>query len=549
MAAVAPQTGRWRGYWGLFLIVAGALILRAVFASLPRVIRWDEPDYLWLGKSLLTGRGYTINGVPELHYTPLFPILAGAIYVLTGNPELGSAFWYVLLGALVVVPVYFVAQRFYGRRVATLSAVLVAFFPGLSSAILYWGTMTEPLFIFLVCCALWLAVIALEEDKLWAYAALGGVLALAYLARPEGIVWWGVWSALVLGVRLAQRRLFRWATLARLGIYLAVFILVAAPYAVYMHDHTGKWLVTGKLSITYDIGEAVLRRDPVLYDQVTASLDSESGEILWWSNKRFERGLWDILREDPAAFLARMGRNVQQMRAAVFSSLIFPPFLLAPVVLAWFRQPWNRRRLLHEALLVGAGLPVLAFLPFHVEVRFFSPIFPILLIWLAAGLWDLGAWFGETLAHWRPGQDPAQEARWRGGLVAALALLLALYWGVVHGRTITAGMQDLSYAHKMVGLWLKEHTPPDAVIMSRDLAVSLYAERGFVASPRADYATYLAYARRKGATHLLVDERELRVLRPHLAFLLDETNPPPELEPVITMVDGRGRTIVYRLKG
>ena len=83
------------------LIVLLALLLRAGLASLPRVIRWDEPDYLWLGKSLWTGHGYTINGVPELHYTPLVPILAGGIYALTGDPELGSDVWYVLFGALL----------------------------------------------------------------------------------------------------------------------------------------------------------------------------------------------------------------------------------------------------------------------------------------------------------------------------------------------------------------------------------------------------------------------------------------------------------------
>ncbi len=71
---------------------------------------------------------------------------------------------------------------------------------------------------------------------------------------------------------------------------------------------------------------------------------------------------------------------------------------------------------------------------------------------------------------------------------------------------------------------------------------------GFVASPRADYGDYLAYARRKGADYLLVDERELLVLRPHLSFLLDDAHPPVELEPVFKSRDGKGLTIVYRIK-
>jgi 4-amino-4-deoxy-L-arabinose transferase-like glycosyltransferase len=533
----------------LSVVVLAALVFRVALASLPRVIRWDEPDYLWLGRSLLSGHGYTIVGVPELHYTPLFPLLAGAIYRLSGNAELGSSFWYVLLGALVTVPIYFLARRIYGRQVALLSAALVAFFPALSSAVLYWGTMTEPLFIFWIYCALWAAAVAVDEHKIWAYALTGALLCLAYLSRPEGLVWFAALGALWVLVWIWQKRFLRWHTLACLIVYVVTFVLLAIPYAAFMHAHTGRWMATGKLSITYDIGEAVMARDPVLYDKVTASIDSTSGEILWWSNKRFERSLLNILLDDPAKFLQRTWDNLRQLRGAIFSASIFPLFLLAPVILGWFKDPWDRRRLRHEALLAFGGLPVLAFLPFHIEIRFFSPAFPALLIWVAAGLWTIGAWAVETVAHWRRTLRPGATIRWQTIVVIVLTILLAGYLGFVHVHTIQRGMGDLPYAHKAAGLWLKENTPREAAIMSRDLAVSLYAERGFVVSPRADYKDYLDYAQRKGATYLLVDERELRVLRPYLAFLLDDAAPPPELEPVFSVMDEHGRTIVYRIKG
>ena len=546
-----PSRGEYLRLLGILVV---ALAFRAILASLPRVIRWDEPDYLWLGRNLLLGRGYTIVGVPELHYTPLFPLLAGATYLLTGDPELGSALWYVLLGAFAVVPVYALARRIYGPQVALLSAGLVAVFPGLSSAVLYWGTMTEPLFILLVYSALWAGAVALDGDRLWAYAASGGLVSLAYLSRPEGIVWLASLGALFVFAWVARGSLWRWRVLACLGLYLGTFLLLGAPYAVYVHRYTGKWMATGKLSITYDIGQAVLERDPVLYDKVTASLDPQSGEVLWWSNKRFEQGIVEIFLRDPRGSLVRVWRNLEQARGALFAPTIFPLALLAPVVLGWFRQPWTRRRFGHEGLLWFGILPVLSFLPFHIEVRFFSPAFPAMLIWVAAGLWAMGTWLAETASCWRRRRSSLEQAkralpaRWQHGAVALLLVPVVAYLGYAHMRVTQRGMQDLSFAHKAAGLWLKANTGPEASIMSRDLAVSLYAERGFVVSPRADYDTYLAYARRKGATHLLVDERELRVLRPHLAFLLDEANPPKALEPVYTARDARGRVIVYRIK-
>jgi hypothetical protein len=347
-----------------------------------------------------------------------------------------------------------------------------------------------------------------------------------------------------------------------LGLYIAAFALVAAPYAAFLWRETGSLMLTGKLSITHDIGGAVLERNPVLYDQVSASLD-EQGEILWWSESRFQRGVLDIIRDDPQSFGRRILGNVQQMGNNLFSSLVFPLFLFVPVVLGWFWLPWTRRRLWGEALLAFSALPVLSFIPFHIEVRFFAPALPVLLIWVALGVDALGAWAAETLGHWRTSQDvlaePAADApqpppraygsaRVQAMAAGAIALLLLLFMGTTHLRVIRRGLDDLAFAHKAAGLWLKEHTPPEASIMSRDLAISLYAERGFVASPRAEYAQWLDYARRKGATHVVVDERELRVLRPHLAFLLDHQNPPHHLEPVFAARDARGVTLVYRIK-
>jgi hypothetical protein len=199
-------------------------------------------------------------------------------------------------------------------------------------------------------------------------------------------------------------------------------------------------------------------------------------------------------------------------------------------------------------------LPVLSFLPFHVETRFFSPAFPALLIWLSKGIVEFSRWAGRTgarllnreLGDRNPlfSQPGRRIASWTMGIVL---VLLMLFLGAMHYRTVTAGMRGLSYAHKIAGLWLRDNTPSSASIMSRDLAIALYAERGFVVSPRAEYAAYIDYARRKGATHLVVDERELTVLRPHLALLGDPDDPPPGLRPVFVGSDANGRTIVYQL--
>ncbi|MBC7262264.1 MAG: hypothetical protein H5T63_09645 [Chloroflexi bacterium] len=79
-----------RELWALLAIVLASLVLRTILIRVDRIVRWDEPDYLLLGRNLFTGQGYTVSGRPELHYAPLFPIITGMLYPLTKDMKLNS---------------------------------------------------------------------------------------------------------------------------------------------------------------------------------------------------------------------------------------------------------------------------------------------------------------------------------------------------------------------------------------------------------------------------------------------------------------------------
>ncbi|MGQ9667364.1 MAG: glycosyltransferase family 39 protein, partial [Anaerolineae bacterium] len=139
---------RLAGTWLIpIAITLGALILRAVLASPARVVWGDEPFYLWDGCNLATGRGYTFfNGRPDVYLTPLYPLVIAGLYLILHNLELASRLCYMVFGAALVLPIYGLAKEMYGRRPAVIAAVLLAVYPALTSAELYWGTMTEPLY-------------------------------------------------------------------------------------------------------------------------------------------------------------------------------------------------------------------------------------------------------------------------------------------------------------------------------------------------------------------------------------------------------------------
>ena len=83
--------------------------------------------------------------------------------------------------------------------------------------------------------------------------------------------------------------------------------------------------------------------------------------------------------------------------------------------------------------------------------------------------------------------------------------------------------------------------------MTRDRELALYADRPLVAFPRGDWATVLNYGRARGADYLVVDDWEIRELRPELSFLLEPSKVPEEAEHLQTFVDPRRTTFVYRL--
>lgn len=516
----------------LLAVVLGSALFRLALLTLPRLIRWDEPIYLWLGRSFWTGLGFTSPaGHPELHHAPLYPLLSGALFALTGRAELASDVWYVLLGPLLALPVYFLARRLSvegpGQGGALFAAGLVGVFPGLTSAVLYWGTMSEPLFLLLIYTAVAAAAWALDRDRAAAYALPGLALGLAYLARPEGFVWIASLAAFWLLAWALRGTLRRSRNLLHLGVFVGAFALAAAPYVLFLHRHSGKWMLTGKVSITWEIGEAVEKGDDVLYDRVTSTLDPATGDTRWASSGQGGRGLLTRLREEPAVVLGRLGRNGLHIARSSLTSPIFSLALLLPVLWAVSALPWTRQRIEGYALLAAAALPVAAFLTFHVQQRFFAPAFPALLIAAATAGWEL--------------------ARRKGLLFRILlAFLLLGYLGWGHRQVIERGLAGSEFAHEASGRWLGRNTASNARILSRDLAISVYAGRGYVTSPRAPWPELLAYARQHGATHLVVDDHEIRTLRPYLGFLVDA--PPPEVQLLASSRDRHGTTWIFALR-
>lgn len=473
----------------LGLAAAAALLRLGLSLTLTRVVKPDESYYLMLGYNLLSGNGFTNSGYPELHFTPLYPIVAGLLHAVTGNFETASNLAYALFGGLLVLPVFVIARRIYGLRTAGLAAVLTAIFPALTVDVLYWGSLTEPLYLLLVYGALALLLVALEDDRRGLFASSGMLLGLAYLTRPEAVVYFGMYAVVasvwLLNARGVQQRRM-WTAL---GAFVLSFVVFAAPYVWYLHVHTGQWLISGKLTW--------------IWQQLIGHKGHAFDPTAWLSPERFHVNTLQSVLTDPSDTVRRVMNNGRKILRFVVepSSLSYG---LTPIVLiAFFAQPWDRRRVRYEAFLITIIVVlILTFLPFFFGIRLFAPVFPVLLIWTAQGVRSLGRWLQQTVELWRETAIPAKQKSMLGWLPAVmLTAMFIVSIPFIADRRISQS----SFGDKDAGLWLKAHTAADAKVMATDNAVTLYADRRWVPSPNTDWANFLQYARAQAADYVVVD--------------------------------------------
>jgi 4-amino-4-deoxy-L-arabinose transferase-like glycosyltransferase len=530
-----------------FMLVAAATLLRlGLSAVLPRVIKYDEGAYLLLGENLWSGNGFTYSGYPELHYPPLQPVVAGLFHRLIGDFEMASNMVYAIFGGLLLFPIFAIARRVYGLETAWVTAVLLAVFPPLTVNVLYWGSMSEPLYLFLLFGGLAFLLAGLEDNRLEKCAAAGALLGLAYLSRPEAIGYFAIFLPVALIWMYNRVKAFTSRISYALASIILPFVVLALPYMWYLHVHTGQWMVSGKTNISWKAGGD--RGGAKSLDEMYGSLDSSGEEINWLSQERFNENVLKSVLSDPVGLMRRVIDHAGSLKERFFTSTNFWWGLIPFVVVGLFNQPWRRFRIKHEAFLMTIIFVLMVVvLPFSSFVPYFTPAFPVLLMWTAKGSLELGGWLQQTVESWIEKSLASRHLQlvvnWLPAGLATGALILTL--PVAADRSIAATY----FGDKEAGLWLKTHTSTNAKVMTQELAPALYSARRYVPSPNTDWTRFMKYARAHEANYLVVRDFKLDKYRPHLASVLQ--NGTPELELLFSFEEPHRteeaiKTYVYR---
>ena len=391
----------------ILIFVLGLSIRFYLMITQKVVIENEGAEYARMAENFLAGKGLlsSLENQPNLMYAPLYPLLISFVTLFTRNSELAGRLVSVVSGGLLILPMYFIALRLYGRRTAQMSAGLVALHPmliGFSNTVL-----TEGVYLTLMMTSVYFGLRCMESESPWSCGLVGIFWGLAYVTRPEaiGLLVLTVFLVCVSGFILRRRS---WKIIQSSGIIIASFGLIAIPYLGFLRTQTGKFILEAKSKLNYTIGTRFNSGMP--YNQAAWGISqdlAEEGPL----RESYRYAAFSPYPTDLLTLARYVATTAMRNKEGVYQTLVssyagFGPFLLVLVFLGWFGEDWNQHRLIAEMFLFCILIfMILILLSAHLlQFRYFLPILPLVLIWASKGIDQLSQWAKNTALNLTGGE-------------------------------------------------------------------------------------------------------------------------------------------------
>ncbi len=109
-------------------IALGTVVRLYLFANY-YTINNDGVHYIQSARDFWSGNW--LAGLDSF-YPPLFPLMLAVAFPMTGEWELAGQFWPLILGVLIILPLYGLLRRLFGQKVALVALFCYAVSPNLA---------------------------------------------------------------------------------------------------------------------------------------------------------------------------------------------------------------------------------------------------------------------------------------------------------------------------------------------------------------------------------------------------------------------------------
>ena len=295
-----------------------SFVLQLATIGVGHQYRWrpgkDNFEFGWemgrIGRSIAQGHGfaspYEGNTGPSAWEPPLYPYLIGGVFKVFGVYTVASA-WVLLsmnslLATLTTFPVFWIAHRSFGERVAIWSAYVWALFP----YVWYWSVhwIWDTTFTPLVLAIVFLLALELQEWPGWhGWVLFGAVYGVGALANPTMLAFLpfcGLWI---------WRQRYRRGLTSFAGVVLAsvTFFLVLSPWLIRNYEVFGRFVfIRDDFGLQFRLGNGPYA-DGMLMPYLQPNLDHQQfekfqqmGELAYGAECK--RIAFDWIRANPARF-------------------------------------------------------------------------------------------------------------------------------------------------------------------------------------------------------------------------------------------------------
>jgi hypothetical protein len=384
----------------------------------------------------------------------------------------------------------------YGLRVALGVAALTALHPVLID--LSSTAYSESIYLPLMLAGLYWALRALDSGSLAQTVCCGTMFGLAYLTRPEALLYPSVVLVVMLMMDLRRSALVRQCAVRSLCLFTPI-ILLAAPYVAYLSVHTGSLRFEGKGIMNYTIGER--RNGGMAHHEAALGIGpnlSEDGPQLSPNHFIATAHRLPSVRELANYWVESARRNKTTVWELLFAPQFGSVLAIGLMVLGLFGRPWHQRRAVQEGVLIGVAVGhAFLLLGLHtVLFRYIFPIFVLSLFWVSMGIEEATQWGVRTA--WRALRLCRPPARWADRSIRCaliVVLLLQALWGMRWGPLEDQGPKTVLL--KEVGTWLGHHRPGPKRVMTMRPQVAYYSGGMLLLMPPAEASLALRYVHLK----------------------------------------------------
>ena len=496
----------------LTLLVAASFVVRVVAWAhwQTGAIESEGAEYARIAENLRNGAGYVGIVTPgaQLNFNPLFPLLIAGTSFVTHNYELAGRLVALVMGALLPLPVFGIASRLFSRRVGFIAAGLTLLHPLLVN--LSFAVYSEGPYITLFLAAVYLVIVALDHPSIRLWLLVGGAFGLAWLIRAEA----SAAFAIAVLFALTGTEGSRTVRCRRAAAAIVVFLALALPEVIFIYRSTGKVNLESKSAIFFYTGKRILaaeRNPEVDYEspggqhEVPSSAPNIESWQRWEEKWAFYgidshlKGMGfpmrphaEVVRETQLKFkdlFLLIERGVRQNTQILFQRLssdwLGAPLLPALAFLGAFRRPWVGQQAASRlfVMLVAAAPVAATFFALWSETRYYFIFVPLLSIWAANGLFEVGLWTksSSAAAGWRLIASPLTSRCIIPGLIG-LVMIISPVKKVRRLESFEEGAPS-TRVEKEVGLWMKRQQDHPVKIIDLSIPLAFHTGAQFTYFP------------------------------------------------------------------